>query len=79
MRNHEGTVRSSGSGEPKASALGPGQLTSTSRFRPAEYLAVVNTSVVLVPGFEMFVDSFHDISDISACSLNVDDTSVIEI
>jgi hypothetical protein len=39
----------------------------------------MNTSIVLVPGFEMFDDSSHYISDISACLLNVDDTSVIEI
>lgn len=54
-----------------ASALEPGRLTSTSRFRPAEYLAVVSTSIVLVPGFETFVDSFHHISDISTRLLNI--------
>jgi hypothetical protein len=30
----------------------------------ADYLAVVNTSIGLVPGFEMFVGSLHNISDI---------------
>lgn len=49
-----------------------------SRYGHGRQSAVGDTAVILGPGVQMFVDRFHDIADVTAGLVHVDDPRVFQ-